>query len=421
MGAIGLIDCDSFYVSCERVFNPRLEGVPVGVLSNNDGCFVARSAELKALGVQMGQPFFEVRVLCRRHDVRVLSSNYALYGDMSRRVVDCLRRFVPDLKEYSIDEAFMDFSGFGDRDLPAFAQEIRRTVLRWTGIPTCVGIAGTKVQAKLANRAAKKSLLDDSGVADLRDAEAAARVMALVPVEDVWGVGARSAAKLRMLGVHTAADLRDLDPRLARQLLTVVGERLVYELRGISCLPLELAPPPRRTIAVTRSFGRPVSDWEALREAVAAYAARAAEKLRAGKLAAEAVQVFAATSPFRPGPAYSNAVTVELRPPGDDSFRLIAAATGAARRIWRDGVQFSRAGIILGGLTPVDRVQPDLLSTADGRRRHRLMEAMDSINATMGRDTLVPAATLGGRWRMRQELRSPSYTTSFADLPVVQA
>lgn len=417
----GLVDCNNFYVSCERVFDPRLEGVPVGVLSNNDGCFVARSAELKALGVKMGQPLFEVRDLVCQHRVRVLSSNYSLYGDLSARVTDCLRGFTPRLEVYSIDESFLDLSGFEGRDLLAYAAEIRATVRRWTGIPTCVGTAVTKTLAKLANHAAKKTLLDDSGVCDLGGESEREHVLRVVPVEDVWGIGRRSAEKLGMLGVKTAADLRDMEPRRARQVMTVVGERIVYELRGLSCLPLDQAPAPRKTTAVTRSFGQPVTEWEPMREAVAAYATRAGEKLRAEGLAAEALQVFMHTSPFRPGPAYSNAATVELRPATDDTFALIAAATAGARRIWRDEFAMSKAGVILSGLVPVSKVQPDLLAAADRARGARLMAAMDAINSRMGRDTLVPAATIGRAWRMRQDSRSPSYTTELDDVPVVRA
>jgi DNA polymerase V len=420
MPVFALVDANNFYVSCERLFRPDLEGVPVGVLSNNDGCFVARSAELKALGVQMGQPLFEVRDLVRRHRVHVLSSNYALYGDISSRVVECLRGFAPALEVYSVDECFIDLAGIGG-DLSAYAADIRDTVKRWTGIPTCVGIGPTKTLAKLANHAAKKALLDPSGICDLSDPAARARVLPLVAVADVWGVGVRSADKLDRLGVKTAADLRDLDPRLARQALTVTGERLVHELRGLSCLPLDLAPPPRRSVAVTRSFGQPVADWETMRQAVASHAARAAEKLRAEGLTAEALQVFLHTSRFLAGPAYANSLTVELRPPSADAFALIAAATDAARRIWRDGFQFSKAGVILTGLVPVERVQPDLLGVASSHRAARLMAAVDAVNGAMGRDTLVSAATLGQGWRMRQNNRSPAYTTRLAEIPVARA
>lgn len=416
---LALVDCNNFYVSCERVFDPKLIGVPVGVLSNNDGCFVARSNELKALGVAMGQPLFQVRDLVRRHNVRVLSSNYALYGDMSARVTDCLRGFSPALEVYSIDESFLDLTGFDGRDLPAYAREMRTRVQRWTGIPTCVGLAPTKTLAKLANHSAKKALVDGSGICDLGPPALRDRVLPLVPVGVVWGIGRRSVEKLSRLGVRTAADLRDLDPRLARQTLSVVGERIVHELRGTACLSLELAPRPRQTTAFTRSFGQPVTEWEPMRQAVAAYATRAGEKLRQEVLAAEALQVFLLTSPFRPGPGYANSATVELCLPTDDTFALIQAATSGVRRIWREGYEYVKAGVILSGLVPVEKVQPDLLSASDRQRGARLMSALDAINSRMGKDTLVPAGTIGRSWRMRQERQSPAYTTCLNDIPTV--
>ncbi|MFD1624088.1 Y-family DNA polymerase [Azospirillum griseum] len=420
MPVYALVDANNFYVSCERVFRPDLEGLPVGVLSNNDGCFVSRSAELKALGVKMGQPFFETRDLVRRHKVHVFSSNYALYGDMSSRVVACLHGFTPSLEVYSIDESFLDLTGIGG-PLPAYAADIRARVKRWTGIPTCVGIGPTKTLAKLANHAAKKALLDPSGVCDLSDPAVRARVLPQVPVADVWGVGRRNAVRLSQLGVTTAADLRDLDPRLARQALTVIGERLVQELRGLSCLSLDRMPSPRRSVAVTRSFGQPVTEWDTMRQAVASHAARAAEKLRAEGMVAEALHVFVRTSRYRPGPACNDSVTVGLQPASADGFVLIAAAANAARRIWRDGVPFSKAGVILTGLRPADRVQADLLDTTDRAKAARLMAAVDAVNSALGRNTLVSAATLGHGWRMRQNNRSPSYTTRLADLPVARA
>ncbi|HYG86258.1 MAG TPA: Y-family DNA polymerase [Azospirillum sp.] len=418
---IALVDANNFYVSCERVFDPRLEGVPVGVLSNNDGCFVARSNELKALGVRMGDPLFQVRDIVRRHDVRVLSSNYALYGDMSARVMECLSRFTPAIETYSIDESFLDLTGFDGRDRIAYAHEIRCTVRRWTGISTCVGIGPTKTLAKLANHAAKKALIDGSGVCDLSDAAVRDRLLPTIPVAEVWGIGRRSAAKLALLNVRSVADLRAMDPRHARQALTVVGERIVHELRGMACLPLELVAQPQKGLAVTRSFGQPVSEREEMRSAVVAYATRAAEKLRAAGLCAGHMQVFAHTSPFRDDPPYSGAASSAIRPPADDTFVLIRHATALLRRLWRDGFCYSKAGVMLADLVPRDRVQPTLLDAIDRERSGRLMAAMDAVNARMGRGTLAPATAVAGRsWRMRPENRSPSYTTCLADLPIVR-
>lgn len=448
MTTFGLIDGNNFYVSCERVFRPDLEGVPVGVLSNNDGCFVARSNELKSLGVKMGQPLFEVRDLVRRHRVRVLSSNYTLYGDMSRRVVECLGAFVPALEVYSIDESFLDLSGFDGRDLVTYAQDMRRTVRRWTGIPTCVGIGPTKTLGKLANYCAKKRP-EYGSVCDLRDEAVRNLVLPTVDVAEVWGVGRRTAEKLAMRGIRTAADLRDMEPRLARQLLTVVGERLVYELRGISCLPLDLVTPQQKSTAVTRSFGQPVTTFEALREAVAAFTTRAAEKLRAAHLCAETLQVFVETSRFRDG-HYANAGTTTLRPQSSDTTTLLRHATQIAERLWRPGFAYARAGVVLSGLVAESRVQPVLLDLEGLDRQQarqpaersrplhqepsgqpnaivdektaRLNAAVDAINARLGRGTVRPAAIgIEQEWSTKRGNVSPRYTTCLDEVPVVRA
>uniref|UniRef100_UPI00186A0691 Y-family DNA polymerase n=1 Tax=Aureimonas psammosilenae TaxID=2495496 RepID=UPI00186A0691 len=273
---LALIDGNSFYCSCERVFDPKLDRRPVIVLSNNDGCAVARTAEAKALGIRMGEPFFKIRDLCRDEGVAVFSSNYTLYGDMSARMNAIYRDWSPDVEVYSIDESFLDLTGFGRRDLDAYARDLRATVRQWTGIPTCVGLGPTKTLAKLANHVAKKNL-DLGGVCDLTDERSRSAWLERVEVGDVWGVGSASEAKLVAIGIKTAAQLRDLDVRLARKMLTVVGERTVLELRGIPCLALEDVPPQRKGCAVTRSFGEPVTTLAGMLEAVAAYATRAGE------------------------------------------------------------------------------------------------------------------------------------------------
>ena len=298
---LALIDGNNFYVSCERAFDPRLVGVPVGVLSNNDGCFIARSDELKQLGVRMGTPAFKVRDLIQRHSVRVLSSNYTLYGDLSRRVNAVLAGFSPQIEIYSIDETFLDLSGFAGRGLLELCQDMRSTVRRWTGIPCCVGTGPTKTLAKLGNAAAKKRS-EFGGVCDLVDDATRAAVLRDFPVEDVWGVGPATAAKLAAIGVTTAAGLRDIAPKCARAMGTVTLERTVLELHGLACIAVEDAPPQRKGLAVTRSFGRPVTSLDELREAVAAYAARAGEKLRTHGLVAGQICAFFHTSPHRDGP-----------------------------------------------------------------------------------------------------------------------
>lgn len=414
-----LVDANNFYVSCERVFNPRLSGVPVGVLSNNDGCFVARSNELKALGVAMGAPLFQARDIIKRHGVRVLSSNYTLYGDMSRRVADCLAMFTPALEQYSIDESFLDLPP--DGNLVALGQEIRSTVRRWTGIPTCVGIAPTKTLAKLANRFAKKHAEYDS-VCDLRDEGLRLRLLRTVPVDEVWGVGRRFAERLSALGVTTAADLIDAPPRAVRAALGVVGERIACELSGVSCLTLETAPPPLQSTAVTRSFGGPVTAWPDMREAVASFAARASEKIRAQELAAERLQVFVRTSPFRE-PRYSASASVDLTPPTNASTALIVNAVRLTERIWRDGCAFAGAGVVLSGLTPIARLQPSLTfdPASEPAERGRLDAVMDAVNKKFGRGSLRSAAEGDGAWRTRRDRVSPSYTTRLSDIPVARA
>lgn len=299
MPVFALVDCNNFYASCERVFNPRLIGRPVVVLSNNDGCVVARSNEAKALGIGMGVPEFKVRELIQRHDVAVLSSNYALYGDLSRRVMDTLRGLASQVEIYSIDEAFLDVSGFGGR--LEHARQMRQTVRQWTGIPVSVGIGPSKVLAKVANKLAKKTP-GAEGVYDLCDEAARREALERFPVADVWGIGPAHAKLLLGHGCETAADLRDADERWIKKRLGVVGVRMVHELRGISCLPLERCPPAKKNIACTRSFGRYVETLAEMREAVASYAARAAVKLRRQGSCAGLLTVFLMTNNFRPGP-----------------------------------------------------------------------------------------------------------------------
>ena len=299
--------------------------------------------------------------------------------------MECLGRFAPEIEAYSIDESFLDLTGLDGRGVVAYAQEIHGTVRRWTGIPTCVGIGPNKTLAKLANFAAKKALVDDSGVCDLGDPDLRGRLLPAIPVVEVRGVGPRSVEKLGSLGVRTAADLRDLEPRRARRMLTVVGERIVHELRGVSCLPLKLVARPQKSLAVTRSFGRPVTDREEMHAAVVAYATRAAEKLRQAGLAAGHMQLFAHTPPFRDDPPYSGAASCELRPQSDDSFVLIGHAAALLWRIWRDGFKYSKAGIILGELGPRGGGEPSPLKAGDHGGTGRLMVAMDAVNSRMGR------------------------------------
>lgn len=418
-----LVDCNNFYVSCERVFNRRLDGRAVVVLSNNDGCVIARSNEAKALGIPMGEPFFRCAELLRRNGGCVYSANFTLYGDMSRRVMDTLAQFTSDVEVYSIDEAFLRISASGDP--VALARLIRATVRRDTGIPVSIGLAPTRVLAKLANRCAKRNPAA-GGVFSLADPAARETVLAATGTDDLWGIGANLARRLRGLGIYTAAALRDLPDELARRHLSVTGLRIVRELRGQPCIePGDLAAPRLHTIMCSRSFGAVMTDQDALAQAVATFAARGAEKLRAQKSAAGLVMVGIRTALFDPRfPSYANGAAVRLAEPSDYTPDLIAAACRALAAIYKPGYRYRQAEVLLAELAPADAVQRALFSPADPdlvRRRRSLMRAADRINRVYGRETIRPAATGFDRpWRMRQSWRSPRFTTCWNELPVAR-
>jgi len=413
-----LSDGNSFYCSCERVFDPALEGRPVIVLSNNDGCAIARTPEAKALGIQIGDPWFKIRDQATAAGVVARSSNYVLYGDMSRRVNDVYRRFARDVEIYSIDESFLDFTG--DADAAGQAREMRATVRRWTGIPTCVGLGPTRTLAKVANHLAKKRPELD-GVCDLTDPARRDALLQSVEVADVWGVGRASAAKLRAVGVTTAADLRAMDPRAARALLTVTGERLVLELGGVLCQDLEMTPPVRKGIAVTRMFGRPITDLDDMLEAVATYVSRAGEKLRLHGLASADMTIFFHTGAHAAGPARSVSGRAALWSPSCDTTAMIAAASAVVRRLWAPGFRYAKAGVMLDDLVRPGATTGDLLTAADSRR-DQLMAALDHVNRRHGRGALVPArAGLAKRWATKADMRSPAYTTRLSETPIARA
>lgn len=421
MTLFALIDGNSFYCSCERVFDPKLAGRAVIVLSNNDGCAVARTAEAKALGIKMGAPFFQIRELCHTNEVAVFSSNYTLYGDMSARMNEVYRTFSPEIEVYSIDESFLDFSGFGGRDLTVYAQELRSTVGQWTGIPTCIGIGPTKTLAKLANWTAKHDPALNA-VCDFSNAETRAAIMPRIPVGEVWGIGRASAAKCAAIGVNTSADLAALDHNRARQLMTVVGERIVFELRGQSCLALEQVAPQRKGCAVTRSFSGRVDDKDTMLEAVSAHAMRLGEKLRRHGLATDFVTVFFHTSTHDSGPQHAAQKSVTLPEATNDSLALIAAARAGVRAVWREGFRYSKVGIMTVDLVPLDHAPKPLFDGKDREKSARLMGALDAVNAKFGRGALIAAAAgIERPWSTKFEMRSPRYTTRVDELPVVLA
>lgn len=420
-----LVDCNNFYVSCERVFNPRLEGRPVVVLSNNDGCAVARSNEVKALGVPMGAPWFQLQGLARRHGIVALSSNYTLYGDMSNRVMAILRNFSPCIEVYSIDECFLQLDGL-QRIWPSFTdlgQAIRHRVHTWAGLPVCVGIAPTKTLSKLANHMAKKRP-EFNGVCDLQALPGPLldQYLNTIDVGKIWGVGRRIAARLQEMGIETAAALRQSCPKQIRQHFGVVMERTVNELRGISCLSLEEVAPAKKQIISSRSFGIMVSAQQELREAVTTYTLRAAEKLRNQQSVCAAVHVFVETNRFRQAdPQYCNSMTVPLTVATDDSRRLTAAALYGLKRIYRPGYQYKKAGIMLLDITPASVVQGTLFSNINPRAE-KLMKALDSLNREYGKNTVyLASAGIQQRWSALFENRTPRYTTCWEELPIASA
>lgn len=406
---IGLCDANNFYVSCERVFNPKLEGRPVIVLSNNDGCAVARSNEAKALGIKMGAPVFQIQDLIHQHQVQVLSSNYALYGDLSNRVMQTLHNFTPDVEVYSIDEAFLGWSG----ELSESAlTTLRATVKRWTGIPVSIGLATTKTLAKIANRQAKQQ----AGVFIL---EQPAAVLAELPVSEVWGIGRQSTQKLKAHGITTALDLQQAELSWIRHQMGIVGVRIVQELRGIPCLPLELIPQPRKTCCVSRSFGRPVTELRDLSEAIATHTARAAYKLRRDNLAASLLTVFIATNRFNQDePYYRHAATVGLPCPTNDAIALTKAALKALEPLYRVGDRYQKAGVWLSALSPANQIQRDLfINPQDQEKARKLMTVVDALNQQFGAGTIrCAAAGLQRSWQTRMQQRSPRYTTRWDEL-----
>ncbi len=424
MPIFALVDCNNFYVSCERVFNPALRQRPVVVLSNNDGCVIARSNEAKALGVKMGEPAFKRERYFQEYGVAVYSSNYALYGDMSARVMRVLQRFTPVMEIYSIDEAFLDFSGM-PADLEEYAREMRATVVQWTGIPVSVGIAPTKTLAKVANRLAKKRP-ETGGVFDLAarmgDAAYLDSVLDQVPVADVWGVGRRYERMLRRMGVCTARQLRDMPDHVARSKMTINGLHTVLELRGVSCTPMELAPPPKKSIVCSRSFGRAVDTLGEMREAVTAYTSRALEKLRAQQGVASHLTIFIMTNPHKKGPQYCNAFTAGLPVPNAHTPDWIALALRTLDRIYKPGYVYKKAGVMITGIERAAARQCSLLEPEgkEAAQRQNLMRVLDGVNQKWGRDTLqYAAAGLGRPWRMRQLRKSSRFTTSWLELPRV--
>ncbi|WP_219702591.1 translesion error-prone DNA polymerase V subunit UmuC [Marinomonas lutimaris] len=416
-----LVDCNNFYASCEKLFRPDLKHTPVAVLSNNDGCIVARSKEVKALGIKMGVPMFQVQDEIRKHGIVCFSSNYALYADLSNRVMTILEEEAPRLEVYSIDEAFMDLTGVDHvTDLLAFGKRVKAKVDQWTGITVGVGIAPTKTLAKLANHAAKKYPATGS-VVDLMDPDRQKRLLALLDVSDVWGVGRRTTAKLKARGINTALDLANADPKSIRSEFSVLLERTIRELNGVSCLDLELVRPTKQQIICSRSFGHKVTDKQELREAIAKYTTRAAEKLRGEKRLCRVVSVFVRTSPFIPNkPQYSKTLSAELPNPTDDTRDLLEVADVLFRRIYREGYRYAKGGVMLADFYEHGAFQQDLFRPDNTKINSKaLMNVVDKINHSGLGNVFFASQGVSPQWSMKREHLSPAYTTRWDELPKV--
>ena len=417
-----LVDVNSFYASCETVFRPDLRGRPVVVLSNNDGCVIACSAEARALGIQMGLPYFKCKDAFRRHDVTYFSSNYELYADMSYRVMTTLEEMSPRVEIYSIDEAFCDLTGVRNcRILEDFGRELKDAVRRNTHLAVGVGIAQTKTLAKLANHAAKK-WSQTGGVVDLSNVTRQRKLMALFPVDEVWGVGRRIAEKLASMGIKTVLDLADTDIRFIRKHFSVVLERTVRELRGEPCLELEVFAPRKQEIVCSRSFGDRVTDYDSMREAICSYAARAAEKLRKDHQYCRYISAFVKTSPFADEPYYANHAGTHLLTPAQDSRDIISAAVRCLDAVWRDGHRYQKAGVMLGDFFGQGIAQLNLFDDQAPRRNsEQLMSVIDKLNVKAGRGTVYFAGQgITQSWQMKREMLSPRYTTRWSDFLVVR-
>lgn len=417
-----LVDCNNFYASVERLFRPDLKHTPIVVLSNNDGCVVARSPEAKALGIKMGTPFFQIQDLVRQHGIVAFSSNYALYSDISSRVMSILEELAPRVEVYSIDESFMDLSGVANAvALEDFGYQVRSTVQQWTGITVCVGIAPTKTLAKLANHAAKK-YRTTGGVVDLTSTVRQQKLMSLVPVDEVWGIGRRLSHRLQVEGIKTAQDLAKSNPKWIRRNYSVVVERTVRELNGESCLSLEDVTPPKQQIICSRSFGQRITEYEDMRQAICQYTSRAAEKLRGEDRSSKVLTLFMRTNRFNPGePQYTPSLSTELATPTADTRDLVVAAMKLLQAAWRDGYRYMKAGVMLSDFYEPGVYQPSLFDDATTRPNAKaLMSVLDRINNSGKGNIFLAGQGTQKAWVMKRERLSPAYTTRWDEIPLVR-
>jgi len=414
---IALVDCNSFYASCERVFNPRLWGKPVVVLSNNDGCVVARSSEAKALGVPMAVPLFKVKDMVRKHNIHVFSSNYGLYGDMSERVMTVLRKFTPSMEVYSIDEAFLDFSGFQKENLESLMKEIKYTVYKQTGIPVSIGLSHTKALAKIFNHVAKKYKICE-GTATCFENDRIDHVLKKTPIGEVWGVGRKSEVKMYDAGIRTAHDLKYFaNDRLVQKRFTIVGRKLQEELRGVSCIDLEEIKKVKKNIVSTRGFGKEITDKNEIRKALASHISKAAEKLRAQGSMAKNMSFFMRSNRFKFEELTYDSKAIEFLSPTQSTFKMIKEMSAHLEELFKPGVKYKKCGVSLSNLFDVHGSQFDLFSQNDSSEELKALGVMDSINRAQGAETLK-VATCGTteHWKMLSNMKSPAYTTRVSEL-----
>ena len=416
---IALVDCNSFYVSCERLFNPKIRKKPVVVLSNNDGCIISRSNEAKALGIKMGEPYFKAKNIIIKNDVQVFSSNYSLYGDLSRRVMRTLKRFNSQIEVYSIDEAFMDLSNFSDEDVERVGKEIRETVLQWTGIPTSIGIAKTKTLSKIANHIAKKK---QSGVTSLIGIENLDPILEKIEINDVWGVGRQLTKFYQKNGIYNAKQLKNKSNTWIKKCSNVLSSRTAMELRGIPCINLETTQTKRKSCVVSRSFGKRIETFQELKEAVSNYCLNASEKIRSESLVAKAITVFVRTSPFqRDYGYYSNSKTIDFPIATNNSIETVKTAVAILESIFRNGYRYQKAGVMLTGLREDDG-RRNLFSSEKDEKINSLMRSIDSTNHRYGRSTLsLASAGVHKKWNMRRNYSSKIDTADFYSLPRIKA
>lgn len=418
--SIALVDCNSFYASCERIFNPKLLGKPVVVLSNNDGCIITRSTEAKKLGIKMGEPYFKVKKIIEENNVQVFSSNYSLYGDISERVMEILLGFSPDVEIYSIDEAFLNFKGFKVSELKNYCLHIRKTIKQWVGIPVSIGVSSTKTLSKVANHLAKKNP-ELEGVCILKDSKTINETLKKIKIKDVWGIGKKLSKFLNNKGVRTAKQFEDLDRRWVRKNMGVVGERTQMELKGISCLELELLSSTRKSCCVSRSFSQPIENIEGLIESVASYGSRVAEKIREENLVSQLISVFVLTNHFnKKEKQYFNSIRLQLDFPTNNSSLIVKKAVEGVKRIFRNSYRYKKAGVVLYELHDASSVRG--LLDYNWKQSKLLMKSLDEINLRYGNSTLRLAAEgIEKKWGMKREKISPCYTTRFDELMIVKS